>query len=63
MHRFMKKCPAHAPNAQSNAGASATGQAKSGESSSRPEQPGQPGDEYLRNVGENIASFLDPFGE
>lgn len=60
MHRFMKKC--QAGQGPCNAGASATGEGSSTEPNSGKQGEASTEDEYLKNIGENIASFLDPFG-
>ncbi|KAL8609310.1 hypothetical protein ACOMHN_060038 [Nucella lapillus] len=68
MHRFMKKYPAGHGQWQQTGGATAAGESSSsaGESSSgaQPQGPSASatGDEFLNNIGANIASFLDPFG-
>ncbi|XP_076468546.1 sequestosome-1-like [Babylonia areolata] len=68
MHRFMKKCPAGYGQCPAG-GATAAGESTSsaGESSTGAQSQGPAGssasrDEFLNDIGANIAAFLDPFG-
>ncbi|KAK7485606.1 hypothetical protein BaRGS_00023181 [Batillaria attramentaria] len=62
MHRLMKRCQTGQNPAGCNASA-ATGEGSSTDPNGS-QQQGETSaeDEYLKKVGENIASFLDPFG-
>lgn len=70
MHRFMKKCPAgQGPcptgGATAAAGDASTSSEAAGESSTGAQPQGSSssnGDEFLNDIGANIAAFLDPFG-
>lgn len=62
MHRLMKRCQTGQNPAGGNASATA-GEESSTDPSSDQQQGGTGmDDEYMKNIGENIAAFLDPFG-